>query len=117
MRKRNKSRFLNFFIIYIFPLSLFFVLNNTYVEAKIFRHKNQSDLIKNKVQATSADTDEFGSSALENTILGPTLKYPKPPSEVNSSSQRHFSGGQVNTLPFQSPAEALEIVPGLAVGR
>ena len=117
MRKSHKSRFLNFFIIYIFPLSLLLVLNNSYVEAKIFRHKSQLDLIKNKVQATSADTDEFGSSALENTILGPTLKYPKPPSEVNSSSQRHFSGGQVNTLPFQSPAEALEIVPGLAVGR
>lgn len=117
MRKSNISRFLNFFIIYVFPLSLLLVLNNTYVEAKIFRHKNHSDLIKNKVQATSADTDEFGSSALQNTILGPTLKYPKPSSEVNSSSQRYFSGGQVNTLPFQSPAEALEIVPGLAVGR
>ena len=70
MRKSNKSRFSNLFIIYIFPLSLLLVLNNTYVEAKIFRHKNQSDLIKNKVQATSADTDEIGSSALENTILG-----------------------------------------------
>ena len=117
MRKVIKSRFLNFFIIYIFYLSLSLVLNSVCVEAKVFRHKNQSDLIKNKLQASSGDSDEFGSSALENTILGPTLKYPKPPSEVNSLSQRHFSGGQINTLPFQSPAEALEIVPGLAVGR
>ena len=117
MPKINKSRFLKSFIIYIFSIFLLLVLNNTYVEAKVFRHKNQLDIIKNNLKATSADTDEFGSSALENTILGPTLKYPKPPSEVNSSSQRHFSGGQVNTLPFQSPGEALEIVPGLAVGR
>ena len=101
----------------IFSLVLLLVSNNAEADAKVFRHTNQLELIKNKVQATSGDTDDFGSAALENKILGPSLKYPKPPSEVNSSSQRHFSGGQVNSLPFQSPAEALEIVPGLAVGR
>ncbi|GLI95112.1 Plug domain-containing protein [Methylocystis echinoides] len=32
-----------------------------------------------------------------------------------SSSERFFTGGQVNTIPFYRPGEALEIVPGLAV--
>lgn len=61
--------------------------------------------------------DDFNSSALEITILGPRIKYPRQPSDFTTSSQRRFTGGQINTLPFSSPAEALEIVPGLAVGR
>ncbi|WP_245435031.1 TonB-dependent receptor [Methylocystis rosea] len=34
---------------------------------------------------------------------------------MNSSSERFFTGGQVNAIPFYRPGEALEVVPGLAV--
>ncbi|WP_036285349.1 TonB-dependent receptor [Methylocystis sp. ATCC 49242] len=59
--------------------------------------------------------DSFGSSAQQNTALGPRINYPAPPKEMPSSSERFFTGGQVNTIPAFRPGEALEIVPGLAV--
>ncbi len=49
--------------------------------------------------------------------LGPRIDYPRPPRGSATSSERYFTGGEVNSIPFRSPAEALEIVPGLAVGR
>jgi hypothetical protein len=49
--------------------------------------------------------------------LGPRVNYPRPPSDSETSSERYFTGGEVNSIPFRSPAEALEIVPGLATGR
>lgn len=49
--------------------------------------------------------------------LGPKLNYPRYEKPFSSSSERYYTGGQVNSIPFRSPAEALEIVPGLAVGR
>lgn len=49
--------------------------------------------------------------------LGPHIDYPRQPRRFSSSSERYYTGGQVNSIPFRSPAEALEIVPGLAVGR
>jgi hypothetical protein len=61
--------------------------------------------------------DEFYSSVRDETSLGPEIKYPKNKERFTSSSQRRFTGGQVNNVPFASPAEALEVVPGLAVGR
>ncbi len=66
--------------------------------------------------ATAPDPNNgFQSSALQNTILGPQIQYPRVPTNLNSSSQRIFTGGQVNTLPAFRPGEALEVVPGLAV--
>ncbi len=63
-----------------------------------------------------ADANEgFDSSAQQNTALGPRIDYPAPPKEMPSSSERFFTGGQVNTIPSFRPGEALEIVPGLAV--
>ncbi len=59
--------------------------------------------------------DGFDSSAQQNTALGPRIDYPAPPKELPSSSERFFTGGQVNTIPAFRPGEALEIVPGLAV--
>jgi len=52
-----------------------------------------------------------------NLALGPRIDYPRDPDRLSSSSDRYYTGGQVNSIPFRSPAEALEIVPGLAVGR
>lgn len=51
------------------------------------------------------------------SALGPRIGYPRQTMSVSSSSERYYTGGQVNALPFRSSAEALEIVPGLAVGR
>jgi hypothetical protein len=51
------------------------------------------------------------------TALGPHINYPRRPRHFSSSSERYYTGGQVNSIPFRSPGEALEIVPGLAVGR
>lgn len=49
--------------------------------------------------------------------LGPPIDYPRPSRGSATSSERYFTGGEVNSIPFRSPAESLEIVPGLAVGR
>ncbi len=51
----------------------------------------------------------------QDTALGPRIDYPTGPKEMSSSSQRFFTGGQVNAIPFYRPGEALEVVPGLAV--
>jgi hypothetical protein len=56
-------------------------------------------------------------SGREDVALGPAINYPRPRCRFSSSSERYFTGGSVNSIPFRSPAEALEIVPGLAVGR
>ena len=62
--------------------------------------------------ATAPDPNTgFQSSALQNTILGPQILYPRVPTNLSSSSQRIFTGGQVNTLPAFRPGEALEVVP------
>lgn len=61
------------------------------------------------------ENNSFGSSALQNTSLGPRIDYPAPPKEMPSSSERFFTGGQVNSIPVFRPGEALEVVPGLAV--
>ena len=57
----------------------------------------------------------FDANALQSTILGPRINYPRVPTNLDSSSERVFTGGQVNVLPVFRPGEALEIVPGLAV--
>jgi hypothetical protein len=44
----------------------------------------------------------------------PDSGAPKPP-PITSSSEKFFTGKEVNALPFKNPAEALEIVPGLVV--
>jgi len=62
-------------------------------------------------------TDEFYGSSRDDAALGPKMKYPENKEIFTSSSQRRFTGGQVNNVPFSSPGEALEVVPGLAVGR
>jgi hypothetical protein len=69
------------------------------------------------VQATGAGdgNDGFDSSAQQDTALGPRIKYPAPPKDMPSSSERFFTGGQINTVPAFRPGEALEVVPGLAV--
>nr|CCD32002.1 TonB-dependent receptor plug [Methylocystis sp. SC2] len=56
-----------------------------------------------------------GPSSEQDTALGPKIDYPTGPKEMNSSSERFFTGGQVNAIPFYRPGEALEVVPGLAV--
>jgi hypothetical protein len=95
-------------------------LYSSEVTAKKLHQFNQSSPGHQKIpKSTSIDNeqDEFGSSAQQDTALGPKIKYPKAPFKTYSSSQRFFTGGQVNSLPISSPAEALEIVPGLAVGH
>ncbi|MEK4035217.1 TonB-dependent receptor [Methylocystis sp. IM3] len=54
-------------------------------------------------------------STEQDTALGPKIDYPTGPKQMTSSSERFFTGGQVNAIPFYRPGEALEIVPGLAV--
>jgi TonB-dependent Receptor Plug Domain len=61
------------------------------------------------------DNQSFASSDLQNTSLGPKISYPTGSKEQNSSSERFFTGGQINVLPAFRPGEALEVVPGLAV--
>jgi hypothetical protein len=56
-----------------------------------------------------------GQSSENDTALGPKIDYPTGPKDMTSSSERFFTGGQVNAIPFYRPGEALEIVPGLAV--
>ena len=56
------------------------------------------------------DTNEQESSS-----LGPKLVYPPPPKTQQSARDFHFNGGRVNATPYQSPAQALEVVPGLVV--
>jgi hypothetical protein len=56
-----------------------------------------------------------GQSSENDTALGPKIDYPTGPKDMNSSSERFFTGGQVNAIPFYRPGEALEVVPGLAV--
>jgi hypothetical protein len=58
-----------------------------------------------------------GRSNPNDSALGPYIDYPRQTHLFSSSSERYYSGGQVNSIPFRSPAEAFEIVPGLAVGR
>ena len=58
--------------------------------------------------------NSFQSSAQQDTALGPKINYPAPPKEMPASSERFFTGGQVNNIPIFRSGEALEIVPGLA---
>lgn len=44
----------------------------------------------------------------------PQPSGPKPP-RITSSSEKFFTGKEVNAIPFTRPGEALEIVPGLVV--
>jgi TonB-dependent Receptor Plug Domain len=67
------------------------------------------------VVAAGEGNDGFDSSAQQDTALGPRIKYPAPPKDMPSSSERFFTGGQINTIPAFRPGEALEVVPGLAV--
>lgn len=64
-----------------------------------------------------SNNDCFVRSSREDVALGPVIHYPRSSCRFSSSSERYFTGGSVNAIPFRSPAEALEIVPGLAVGR
>ena len=63
-----------------------------------------------------SSADCFTRSGRGDVALGPVINYPGPPCRFSSSSERFFTGGNVNSIPFRSPGEALEIVPGLAVG-
>jgi hypothetical protein len=58
-----------------------------------------------------------GRRTYQDRSLGPRIDYPRPPRSYETSGERYFTGGEVNAIPFRSPGEALEIVPGLAVGR
>ena len=75
-------------------------------------HLSPPTTVNSVVPETS---DGFDSSAQQNTALGPKIDYPMPPKDLPSSSERFFTGGQVNTIPAFRPGEALEVVPGLAV--
>jgi hypothetical protein len=44
----------------------------------------------------------------------PAVTYPPAP-PITSSSEKYFTGKEVNAIPFARPGEALEIVPGLVV--
>jgi hypothetical protein len=100
-------------LIVIFFMTMFFC---SHVVAKPNSHQSKASSGQSSVVEDS-DLDEFGASAQEDNALGPKINYPKKKTDFYSSSQRSFTGGQVNTLPFQTPAQALEIVPGLAVGH
>jgi len=117
MQKNIKIQSLICFAFNLFMMIMLLSFDNSNADAKAFKHRTDTFALKDRAGVAARNIDDFDSSALENTILGPRIKYPTQASEANSSSQRHFTGGQVNSLPFQSPAEALEIVPGLAVGH
>jgi hypothetical protein len=67
------------------------------------------------VVVAAEGNEGFDSSAQQDTALGPRIQYPAAPKNMPSSSERFFTGGQINTIPSFRPGEALEIVPGLAV--
>jgi hypothetical protein len=59
-----------------------------------------------------------GQRTYQDRSLGPRIDYPRPPpGGFETSGERYFTGGEVNAIPFRSPGEALEIVPGLVVGH
>ena len=62
-----------------------------------------------------SSADNFGGNAFQDRALGPRIQYPSIPKELPSSSERFFTGGQLNSIPTFRAGEALEIVPGLAV--
>jgi hypothetical protein len=62
-----------------------------------------------------SSADNFAGNAFQDRALGPRIQYPSIPKELPSSSERFFTGGQLNSIPAFRAGEALEIVPGLAV--
>jgi hypothetical protein len=68
-------------------------------------------------QYTTEMSDDFYSSSRDEVSLGPKIKYPPKKKDLGSSSERVFTGGQINNIPFSNPGEALEVVPGLAITR
>ena len=78
-------------------------------------------IAKSRLQSHQQDTtemsDDFYSSSRDDVSLGPKIKYPPKRKDLPSSSERVFTGGQINNIPFSSPGEALEVVPGLAITR
>jgi hypothetical protein len=89
------------------------IILNLFIETDCLAFEDLDETITNH----ESITDKFYRSSKDNTALGPKIKYPKSPRQLPASSERVFTGGQVNNIPFQGPAEALEIVPGLAIGR
>ena len=71
--------------------------------------------IVSAVNLEPSSADNFGGNAFQDKALGPRIQYPSVPKELPSSSERFFTGGQVNSIPAFRAGEALEIVPGLAV--
>ena len=76
---------------------------------------DQASQVSNAPVQAIDSNQSFGSSAQQNTALGPRISYPAGPKEMNTSSERFFTGGQINVQPAFRPGEALEVVPGLAV--
>lgn len=78
-------------------------------------------IAKSRLQSHHQDTTDmsgdFYSSSRDDVSLGPKIKYPPKKKDLSSSSERVFTGGQINNIPFSSPGEALEVVPGLAITR
>jgi len=59
--------------------------------------------------------DMFDDDERDSRSLGPKIDYPAPPKTKRSARDYYFTGGRVNAMPFQSPAQSLEVVLGLAV--
>lgn len=93
------------------PMSIFILIfiSISSVEAKEIEKRNAFNSVR--------QGDTFYSSSRDNVSIGPKIRYPNRQKEFNSSSERTFTGGQINNIPFSSPAEALEVIPGLAVGN
>lgn len=65
---------------------------------------------------TIADEDLLSENdERDSRALGPKIEYPPPPKERRSVREYYYNGGRVNSYPFQSPAQSLEVIPGLAV--
>lgn len=93
------------------------------IAAVIAAHIGMSytSIAKERLQSHHLDktemTDDFYSSSRDDVSLGSKIKYPAKKHDFKSSSERVFTGGQINNIPFSSPGEALEVVPGLAITR
>ena len=59
--------------------------------------------------------DVFDDDERDSLSLGRKIDYPAPPKTKRSARDYYFTGGRVNATAFQSPAQSLEVVPGLAV--
>ena len=59
--------------------------------------------------------DMFEDDERDSRSLGPKINYPAPPKTKRSARDYYFTGGRVNGMPLQSPAQSLEVVLNLVV--